>query len=89
LSLTGILEFAYAKTQHAHSSWFNNPQVMAHLRSTSAGDLISDSDNNLYVVESFGFQPYQPKAIAPVHKLAEAYRLLKTACTECPMIPLG
>jgi hypothetical protein len=28
------------------------------------------------VVESFGFQPYRPKAISPIHKLAEAYRLL-------------
>ncbi|MCA9922857.1 MAG: hypothetical protein KC421_10815 [Anaerolineales bacterium] len=82
LSLTKMLAFAYAQTQHAHSSWFNNPPVMAHLRSTSAGDLIADSDGNLYVVESFGFQPYQPKAIRPVHKLAEAYRLLETACTE-------
>lgn len=79
LSLTEMLEFAYAQTQHAHSSWFNNPQVMAHLRSTSTGDLVADSDSNLYVVESFGFQPYQPKAIHPVHKLSEAYRLLETA----------
>lgn len=82
LSLTEMLEFAYAQTQHAHSSWFNNPQVMAHLRSTSAGDLIADSDGNLYVVESFGFHPYQPKATHPVHKLAEAYRLLETAVAE-------
>ncbi len=82
LSLTEMLEFAYAKTQHTHSSWFNNPQVMAHLRSTSTGDLITDSDGNLYVVESFGFQSYQPEVVAPVHRLAEASRLLETACTE-------
>lgn len=81
LSLTKMLAFAYAQTQHAHSNWFNNPPVMAHLRSASAGDLITDSDGNFYVVESFGFQPYQPKAIRPVHKLAEAYRLLEI-CTE-------
>ena len=82
LSLTEMLEFAYAQTQHVHSSWFNNPQVMAHLRSTSAGDLVTDGDGNLHVVESFGFQPYLPEDVVPVHSLAEASRLLETACTE-------
>jgi hypothetical protein len=82
LSLTEMLEFGYAQTQHVHTSWFNNPPVMPHLRSTSMGDMIGDNEGNLYVVESFGFQPYQPKAISPVHKLAEAHRLLETACTE-------
>ena len=79
LSLTEMLEYGYVQTQHAHTSWFNNPPVMPHLRSTSMGDMITDNDGNLYVVESFGFQPYQPRAIAPVHKLAEVYRLLETA----------
>lgn len=82
LSLPESLEFGYAQTQHVGTSWFNNPGVMVHLRSTSVGDLIADNEGNLHVVESFGFQPYQPKGIAPVHKLAEAYRLLETACTE-------
>jgi len=82
LPLTEMLEYAYAQTQHAHSAWFNNQQVMAHLRSSSVGDLIADNEGNLHVIESFGFQPYQPKAIAPVHKLAEAYRLLETAVNE-------
>ena len=82
VSLTERLAFAYAQTQHANRSWFDNPQVMAHLRSTSVGDLMADSDGSLYVVEPFGFEPYQPKAIDPVYKLAEAYRLLETACTE-------
>jgi len=81
LSLDEMLGAAYARTQHGYEnpSWFNDLDVIPHLRSTSAGDLIADSDGNLYVVESFGFQPYQPRAIAPVHKLAEAYRLLETA----------
>jgi hypothetical protein len=82
LSLTEMLEFGYAQTQHVHTSWFNNPQVMAHLRSTSMGDMIGDNEGNLYVVESFGFQPYQLKAISQVHKLAEAHRLLETAVDE-------
>lgn len=82
LSLNEMLEFGYAQTQHAHISWFNHPQVMAHLRSTSVGDVIADDKGNLYVVESFGFQPYQPQAIAPVHKLAEACRLLEEAVAE-------
>ena len=82
LSLPESLEFGYAQTQHVDTSWFNNPGVMVHLRSTSVGDLIADNEGNLHVVESFGFQPYQPKAIAPVHKLAEAYRLLETAVDE-------
>jgi hypothetical protein len=79
-----MLDVAYARTQHGyeHPSWFNDPDVIPHLRSTSAGDLIADSGGTLYVVESFGFQLYQPKAIHPVHKLAEAYRLLETAVAE-------
>jgi hypothetical protein len=75
LPLNALLDVGYAKTQHAHGSWFSNPQVLVHLRSTSVGDLITDGDGNLYVVESFGFQPYQPKVVTPVHRLAEAYRL--------------
>lgn len=82
LSLPESLEFGYAQTQHVDTSWLNNPGVMVHLRSTSVGDLIADNEGNLHVVESFGFQPFQPKAIAPVHKLAEAYRLLETAVDE-------
>ncbi len=79
LSLTEMLESAYAQTQHAHGSWFNNPQVMAHLRSSSAGDLIADGNGNIYVVEPFGFQPYKPRAVSPVHRLAEAAQLLEAS----------
>lgn len=92
LTLDEMLGAAYARTQHGYEypSWFNDPDVIPHLRSTSVGDLIADSSDNLYVVEPFGFQPlrqaqcrlYQPKAIYPVHKLAEAYRLLEKAVNE-------
>jgi len=66
LSLTEMVEFGYAQTQQAHARWLNNPQIMPHLRSTSIGDMFTDGEGNLYVVESCGFQPYQPKAISPV-----------------------
>jgi hypothetical protein len=77
-----MLGAAYAWTQHGYlrDSWFNDPAVMPHLRSTSVGDLLATEDGTLYVVESFGFQPYRPKAISPLHKLAHAYRLLDAAC---------
>ena len=80
LELNDMLGAAYAWTQHGylHASWFNDPTVTPHLRSTAVGDLLATADGTLYVVESFGFQPYRPKAISPIHKLAEAYRLLDT-----------
>lgn len=76
-----LLGAAYARTQHGYAfpSWFNDPAVTPHLRSTSVGDLLATEDGTLYVVESFGFQPYRPKAISPLHKLAHAYRLLDAA----------
>ena len=81
LELNDMLGAAYAWTQHGYlyPSWFNDPAVIPHLRSTSVGDLLATEDGALYVVESFGFQPYRPKAIFPIHKLAEAYRLLDAA----------
>jgi hypothetical protein len=42
----------------------------------------SDTQGNLFVVESMGFQPYQPRAIRPYHRLAEAYRLLDGALAQ-------
>ncbi|MBK8986270.1 MAG: hypothetical protein IPM39_09340 [Chloroflexi bacterium] len=81
LELNDMLGAAYAWTQHGYlyPSWFNDPAVTPHLRSTAVGDLLATEDGALYVVESFGFQPYRPKAISPIHKLAEAYRLLDAA----------
>ena len=79
MPLVERLGLAFRQTQHIGSAWFNNPDVMTHLRSTSVGDLIDDGEGNLYVVESFGFQPYQPPATAPVHKIATACRELDEA----------
>jgi hypothetical protein len=63
---------------------------MLHVRSTSVGDVLeactersrSDEQGNLFVVESMGFRPYQPRAIRPYHRLAEAYRLLDGALAQ-------
>ncbi|NJN53675.1 MAG: hypothetical protein HC804_02315 [Anaerolineae bacterium] len=73
---------AYARTQHGYqyASWFQDPAVIPHLRSTAVGDLIATADGTLHVVENLGFRPYQPQAITPIHKLTEAYHLLETAC---------
>lgn len=73
------LEIAYQQTQHLDVSWWDNAGVMLHVRSTSVGDVLADEQGNLFVVESMGFQPYQPRAIRPCHRLAEAYRLLDEA----------
>jgi hypothetical protein len=55
---------------------------MLHVRSTSLGDVLADEQGNLFVVESMGFRPYQPRAIRPYHRLAEAYRLLDEALAQ-------
>ena len=73
------LETAYRQTQHLDVSWWDNAGVMLHVRSTSVGDVLADEQDNLFVVESMGFQPYQPRAIRLHHRLAEAYRLLDEA----------
>jgi hypothetical protein len=70
------LEIAYRQSQHLDASWWDNAGVMLHVRSTSVGDVLADEQGNLFVVESMGFRLYQPKAIRPYHRLAEAYRLL-------------
>jgi hypothetical protein len=79
LPLLERLNLAYNQTQHSDMSWYNRPGVLAHLRSTSVGDLIDDGEGNLYVVEAVGFQPYRPKAITPAHRLAAAHKQLQTA----------
>ena len=76
--------------------WWNREDVMLHVRSTSVGDVLeacaerlneversrSDEQGNLFVVESMGFRPYQPRAIRPYHWLAEVYRLLDEALAQ-------
>ena len=92
------LEIAYRQTQHlddVDGGWWNREDVMLHVRSTSVGDVLeactesghsvrrrNDAQSNLFVVESMGFRPYQPKAIRPYHRLAEAYRLLDKALEQ-------
>lgn len=76
------LEIAYRQTQHLDVSWWDNAGILLHVRSTSVGDVLADEQGNLFVVESMGFRPYQPRAIRPYHRLAEAYRLLDEALTQ-------
>jgi hypothetical protein len=76
------LEIAYRQTQHLDVSWWDNAGVMLHVRSTSVGDVLADEQGNLFVVESMGFRPYQPRVIHPYHRLAEAYRLLDEALAQ-------
>jgi len=73
-----LLEQAYACTQHAARSWYNNPNVKPLLRSTSPGDLL-ELDGRLWVVDSFSFTPYRPNVTEPAQKLAQAHRLLQEA----------
>ncbi|MBT3391341.1 MAG: hypothetical protein HN413_13140 [Chloroflexi bacterium] len=53
------LEQVYAKTQHLHRPWWENPGVKAFgalARSTSIGDIVQDGDGQLWVVVDFGFE---------------------------------
>ena len=68
------LEFVYRSSQHGISfadpegrpngqgPWYTNPGVMAHIRSTSAGDLIADETGSFYVVERGGFHHFRGNA---------------------------
>lgn len=76
------LEIAFRQTQHVDISWWDNDGVMLHARSTSVGDVLADEKGNLFVVENMGFRPYQPSAIRPYHRLAEAYRLLDESLAQ-------
>lgn len=53
------LDQVYAKTQHLHRPWWENPGVKAFgiaARSTSIGDIVQDKDGQLWVVADFGFE---------------------------------
>ena len=84
------LEIAYRQTQHVARPWWDNDDVLLHVRSTSVGDILeacteqgrSDEQGNLFVVESVGFQTYQPRAVRPHHRLAAAYRQLDAALEQ-------
>jgi len=58
------LSWAYARTQHIDHAWWNNEDVLLHVRSTSVGDLLEDEDGNCYVVERVGFQPWRPIVVS-------------------------
>ena len=52
---------------------------LAHLRSTSVGDLIDDGEGNLHVAKPVGFQPCRPQAITPAQRLATVHKQLQMA----------
>lgn len=81
LSQTEQLDQAFAHTQHGvhYASWFHDPTVIPHLRSTSVGDLLALGNGQLFVVERVGFQPYQPDKTHWPTAIAEAMRELETA----------
>ena len=91
LELNDMLGAAYAWTQHGYlyPSWFNDPAVIPHLRSTSVGDLLAAEDGALYVVESFGFQPYRPKAIFPSTSWPRRTGCLTLPVIGCPARGMG
>ena len=76
MSAEQALEIAFRQTQHVARPWWDNDDVLLHVRSTSVGDMLADEQGNLFVVESVGFLAYQPRAIRPHHRLAAAYRQL-------------
>ncbi len=58
------LSAAYARTQHGYlyGSWFQDPTIIPHLRSTSVGDLLATENGALFVVERLGVRPFRPTA---------------------------
>ena len=76
MSAEQALEIAFRQTQHVARPWWDNDDVLLHVRSTSVGDMLADEEGNLFVVESVGFQTYQPRAVRPHQRLAAAYRQL-------------
>ena len=60
-------EDTYAKTQHLHRPWWENPGVTAFgiaARSTSIGDILQDKDGQLWVVARFGFEKLAGNLVA-------------------------
>jgi hypothetical protein len=82
LTIEEALSWAYARTQHIDNAWWNNEDVLLHVRSTSVGDLLEDENGNHHVVERIGFQPWRPIVVNNVRRLAEVYRLLDAAVNQ-------
>jgi hypothetical protein len=87
--LTGeeALSWAYGRTQHIDNAWWNNDDVLLHVRSTSVGDLLEDENGDYHVVEhgpymGLGFQPWNPIIVSNAHRLSVVYRLLDAAVTQ-------
>jgi len=81
LSPDEMLDRAYARTQHGvhYASWFHDPTVIPHLRSSAVGDFIALENGELFVVERLGFQPYRPNIVPWQTTLAQAMRQLEKA----------
>ena len=80
------LEEVYAKTQHLHHPWWENPGVTAFgitARSTSIGDILQDADGRLWVVSRFGFEKLAGN-LAALEKVTNATISLKilAGCTK-------
>lgn len=81
LSADEQLSRAYVRTQHGvhYASWFHDPTVIPHLRSSAVGDFIALENGELFVVERLGFQPYRPNTVPWQTTLAQAMRQLEKA----------
>ncbi|MCB8980603.1 MAG: hypothetical protein H6657_24600 [Ardenticatenaceae bacterium] len=84
VSLNEGLDFAYACTQHGnrYASWFHDPEVIPHLRSSSVCDLLATAEGTFYVIEPMGFKPYVPTETYPVQQLVGAVCLLEKAAAQ-------
>lgn len=84
VSLNEGLGIAYARTQHGYryASWFHDPEVMPHLRSSSVGDLLATAEGAFYIIEPMGFKPYTPDESDPAQRLVAAARELETAVAQ-------
>jgi hypothetical protein len=76
-----MLATAYGRTQHGavYASWFQDPSVIPHLRSTSVGDLLLLPDGTVHVVEMVGFRRFQPHVVRSSLRLSRAHRRLEAA----------
>lgn len=79
-----MLTSAYERTQHGvrYASWFSDPIVIPHLRSTSVGDVLILPDGTTHVVEAVGFRPLQTRALRPAQRLFRACQALEAALEE-------
>jgi len=75
------LSAAYARTQHGYlyGSWFQDPTIIPHLRSTSVGDLLATENGALFVVEIMGFRPFIPTSRNWKPRLLESMRKLEVS----------